>query len=117
MTHHKATLQIKEGAQPRYHRPRTIPFAIRDAVGRELDKLEAEGIIKRVDFSEWAAPVVVVPERDGRLRLCGDYKVTINPYLRVDAHPLPRSEELFAKLAGGEKFTKLDLSNHTNKCH
>ena len=53
---------------------------------------------------------VVVPKKDGHIRLCGDYKVTINPLLTIDSHPLPKPQELFASLAGGERFTKLDLS-------
>ena len=76
----------------------------------ELDRLESVGIIEKVEHSEWAAPVVPVPKGDGKLRLCGDYKVTINPQLMVDKYPLPRPEDLMARLAGGEKFTKLDLS-------
>ena len=62
-------------------------------------------------FSEWAAPVVPVPKADGSVRLCGDYKVTINPELHVDQYPLPTPEDLFATLAGGMVFSKLDLSH------
>ena len=58
-------------------------------------------MLERVDHSEWAAPVVAVPKKDGAVRLCGDYKVTINPFLDVDQYPLPRPEEFFATLAGG----------------
>ena len=49
----------------------TVPFAIRDAVGEELDRLEAEGITERVNHSEWAAPIVAVPKKDGK---CGIIK-------------------------------------------
>ena len=45
--------------------------------------------------------VVPIPKGDGLIRLCGDYKVTINPELEIDLYPLPKPEELFAKLAGG----------------
>ena len=38
--------------------------------------MEMEDIIERVEYSEWAAPIVAVPEKDGRFRICGDYKVT-----------------------------------------
>ena len=51
-----------------------------------------------------------VPKKDGHVRICGDYKVSINPFLAVDQHSLPNAEEIFASLTGGQKFTKLDLS-------
>ena len=111
MKHHRAKLHLKEGAQPRYHRARPVPFANRDKVAKELDRLEGMGILERLETSAWAAPIVVVPKKDGHLRLCGDYKVTINLHLKINSHPLPRAEEMFSKLAGGEKFTKLDLSH------
>ncbi len=60
--------------------------------------------------SEWATPVVVVPKADGGVRPCGDFKVTINPVLKVDQYPSPKAEDLFATLAGGKRFSKLDMS-------
>ena len=44
------------------------------------------------------------------MRICGDYKVTLNQQINIDQYPLPRPKELFAALAGGEQFTKIDLS-------
>ena len=105
----QASLHLKGSPQPKFFRPRPVPFAIRDAVGHELDRLEADTIIEKVTHAERDAPIVAVPKRDGRLRICGDYKVTINPVLKIDQHPLPRPEELFATLSGGKKFTTLDL--------
>ena len=75
----------------------------------ELDRLESSGILEKVSYSEWAAPIVVVP-KDGKIRLCGDYKVTVNSALEVDQYPLPPPDGLFATLAGVTKFTTLDLS-------
>lgn len=106
----KATLHLKEGATPKFFRPRSVPFAIKGAVGEELDTLEAAGIMEKVSYATWAAPIVAVPKKDGRFRICRDYKVTINPVLEVDQHPLLTPAELFATLVGGDKFTKLDLS-------
>ena len=107
----KATLHLKEKAKPKFHKPRPVPFAIREAVGQELDRLEKEGIVEKVAYSEWAAPLVVVPKSDGKLRLCGDYKVTINSELEADSYPLPKPDDLFATLAGGKKFSKIDLTH------
>ena len=107
---YRATLQVKQGASPKFVKPRPVPFATKDAVGRELDRLEKDGILERVPHSDWAAPIVVVPKKDGSFRICGDYRLTVNPVLAVDQYPLPRPEDLFATLSGGTKFTKLDLS-------
>ena len=66
--------------------------------------------MEQVKCSEWATPLVPVPKRDGKIRLCGDYKTTVNPILDVDQYPLPKPEELMATVSGGQKFAKLDLS-------
>ena len=103
-------MQVDPEGPPKFFKPRTAPYAIRGAVEDELDRLEREGILENVTHSQWATPVVVVPKADGSVRLCGDFKVTINPLLRVDQYPLPKTEDLFATLAGGQRFTKLDPS-------
>ncbi|RXN04226.1 putative protein K02A2.6-like protein [Labeo rohita] len=69
------------------------------------------GVISPIQYSEWATPVVPVIKKDGSVRLWGDFKVTLNPAICVDHYPLPRIEDLFASLAGGQLFSKLDLSN------
>ena len=61
---------------------------------------------------EWATPIVPVLKRDGNsVRICGDYKVTVNQEIVVDQYPLPRIEDIFANLSGGKHFTKIDLRN------
>ena len=106
---HKATLQVNPEAMPKFHKARPVLFAIKDAIGAELDRLECEGILK-VNHSTWAAPIVAVPKKDGKFRICGDYKVTVNKSLDIDQYPLPKPADLFAILAGGQLFTKLDLT-------
>ena len=53
---------------------------------------------------------MAVPKQVGKFRICGDYKVTVNAALDIDQYPLPKPDDLFASLAGGQKFTKLDLA-------
>ena len=77
--------------------------------------MEQEGVLGKTHYSEWAAPIVAVPKPDGRLCLCGDYKITVNPVLDVDQYPLPKPKHIFAPLAGGQRFTTLDLSHAYNQ--
>lgn len=110
MKHVRAHLSLKEGASPKFHRPRPVPFAIREVVSQELVRLEEQGILCKVEHSDWASPIVPVLKHDGSIRICGDYKVSINPMLKIDQPPLPNPTELLASLAGGKHFTKLDLT-------
>ena len=87
---------------------------------RNLICIEGEGkgitsctpqVIVKVDHSEWATAIAVVSKADKSVRLCVDYKVTVNPCMEVLQHPLPCAEDIFATLAGGTVFSKLDLSH------
>ena len=89
---------------------RSVPFSPKGAVEQEIYRLEELGVLEHVLHSEWAAPIVVVPKKDGCVRLYGDYKETVNTYLDVDQYPLPKPNELFATLTGGK-----DLQSWT--CH
>ena len=115
MNNFEATLQLKEGARPKFCCARSVPFALKETIEKELDRLEAKGILEKVTHSEWAAPVVPVPKAEGQIRLCGDYKVTINPVLEVDQYPLPKPDNIFATLATGKYFSKIDLTHAYQK--
>ena len=106
----KVNIQLKEHAKPRFCKSRLVPYALRERIERELDRLVEEGIYEPVQHSNWAAPIVTVEKGDGGLRICGDYKMTINPRAECDKFPVPRTEDLLATLSGGKRFTKLDLS-------
>ena len=95
----QVTLQVREDAKPRFCKARSVPFATKEAIEAELDRLESCGILEKVDYSLWAAPIVAVTKKDGKIRICGDYKVTVNQSLEVDQYPLPKPDELFASLA------------------
>lgn len=58
----------------------------------------------------YATPVVLALKKDEGVRLCGDYKTSVNPCLDTDRYSLPRVGDLFAALAGGQEFSKIDLN-------
>ena len=106
----KAKLFVKPESKPKFFKPRQVPYALKGAIEQELDRLENMGVIEKVRYSERVAPIVPVVKPDNSIRVCGDYKVTVNSVLGVDQHPLPNPEDLFVELSGGEKFSELDLS-------
>ena len=58
-----ANLCLREGVQPKFCKPRKLPFAIKPVVGDELDRLESQGVIEKVSHSDWATPIVIVRKR------------------------------------------------------
>ena len=105
----KMELTLKEDNQPHFLNARQMPCALKPKVEEELRRLQNEGILTKVKWSEWVTPIVPVPKKDGSVRLCDDYKVTVNPELQAVQYPLPRIEDIFANFAGGQKFLKIDL--------
>lgn len=83
---------------------------MRTQVDKELERLQEQAIIEPVQFSDWAEPIVPIAKKDWGVRLCGDYKLKVNQASKLDTYPLPRIEDLFASLASGKYFTKLDLA-------
>ena len=94
----------------------SVPFALK-AVGQELDWMEAARVLECVSHSNWSAPIVPEPKKDGQIRICGDFKVMVNPVLRVDQYPLPKPEDLLTTLVGGKKFTKLYIKHAYQRCN
>ena len=106
-----AKIFVTPNAQPHFFKPRPVPYLLKEKVGIEIERLQQAGIIKPVMFSDWGTPVVPVVKKDGSVRLCGDYKVSVDQVSKTDVYPLPRVEDLFASLSGGKFFTKLDLQS------
>ena len=104
-----AKIYVEENATPKYFKARPLPYAMRDMVDKELDRLLADDIIEPVQYSDWATPVVPVMKADKSVRLCGDYKLTVNQVAKLDRYPIPRIEDLYAQLGNGTSYTKLDM--------
>ena len=75
-------LYLKPNAVPVFCRARPVPFSMRDKVDKEIDRMQNVGMMYPIPYSDWATPVVPVLKKDGTVRLCGDYKTTLNKYLK-----------------------------------
>ena len=107
----KAKLHVDPEAKPLFYKAHTILFALRRKVEDELERLEKEDIITPVKFSDRAVPIVPVEKRDGRVRVCGDYNLTVNRAAKTEVYPIPKIKEI-ASLAAGKKFSKLLYLSH-----
>jgi len=101
-------LVMKDDAQPVQNAPRRIPFAQHDRVKAELDRMEGQGIISKVDGpTDWISSMVVVEKLSGDLRICLDPR-NLNQYLKSDQFKIPTVEEMTVRIAGSKHFVKLD---------
>ena len=72
-----------------------------------MDKLLRVGFIKPVDQAAWLSPIVVVPKKSGKLRVCVDYR-KLNAATIKDPFPMPFVDTLLDDVAGHEMYSFLD---------
>ena len=104
-------------------RPYTLPLKHYEWVQREIESLEWAGVITK-SMSKWASPIVVVPKKSApreppKRRLCIDFRKVNELQQEVIAagktkgqisiHPLPKIDEMYAKLKGAKVFSTIDL--------
>ncbi|XP_049278095.1 uncharacterized protein K02A2.6-like [Anopheles funestus] len=104
-------LHVKENVRPTFCPKRPVAYAMQATVEKELDRLEQLNVITPVDYSDWAAPIVVVRKSNGSIRICGDYSTGLNSALQSYEYPLPLPDDIFARLSRCRFFSKIDLSD------
>ena len=95
---------------PVKRRPYQTPFSQRPLLEKHLEGLLEAGII-RPSVSPWASPIVVVPKKDGSLRMAIDYRMTANKALIANSYPLPNIDEVLSSMQGSSVFSCLDLKS------
>ena len=107
----EAKIVVDPAVPPKFCRAHTVSDALKPKVEVELKRLQQTGIIEPTEHSDWAAPIVPVVKKDGLVRICGDYRLTVNRAAKSDTYPLPGVDDIFASLSDGKTFSKLDLAN------
>lgn len=90
-------IKLKPDAKPyALFTPRHVPLLLRAKVNEELARMEAMGVISKVDKpTPWCAGMVVVPKKSGAVRICVDLK-PLNESVQREVHPLPKVDETLA---------------------
>jgi len=103
----KHSIDIKESA-PIQFLTRRVPLALEDKVSKMVEKMLQNNIIRRSN-SEWNSPLVIVPKKDGDIRICLDYR-KLNQITKRPIFHIPSAQEIFDRLGGNAVFSTLDLS-------
>lgn len=105
-------LILKEGSKPySVSTARRVPFPIQKQVKEQLDKMERDGVIKKVtEATDYCAPIVPVRKKGGKIRICVDYK-KLNKNIKRPHLMLPNLEDIAPQLKNSKVFTTLDVSS------
>ncbi|CAB4017360.1 Retrovirus-related Pol poly from transposon [Paramuricea clavata] len=91
--------------------PRRISFPLLPLVEAELKRMKDEGIIEEVtEPTEWCAPIVPIPKKNGQVRICVDLK-KLNEAVKRERCVLPSLDDIAPSLHGSEVFSKLDAAS------
>ncbi|XP_031328049.1 uncharacterized protein K02A2.6-like [Photinus pyralis] len=103
-------LEIDSTVRPIRLKARNVAFALRPKIEAEVEKLIRQGILEPCENPTWTTPIVPVVKSDGSIRICADYKCTLNKALQDDPYPMPTTQEIIAALNGAKVFAKLDMA-------
>lgn len=113
-------VRFSRNYKPVFYKARPVPMAIQEDLEKAYQEGIAKGVWEPVQFNDCGTPVVPIkkpaqPGQKAKLRVCGDYSVSVNRFLPAHRHPLPLPEDLMRKLRGGYGFTKIDLADAYNQ--
>ncbi|GJP47904.1 hypothetical protein CLOM_g7077 [Closterium sp. NIES-68] len=100
-------IELEPGTQPTVRTQWHLTQPELQELRNQLDYLLAKGFI-RPSTSPFAAPIMFTPKKDGRLRMCTDYRA-LNRVMIKSRYPIPRTDELIDNLRGARYFSKIDL--------
>jgi hypothetical protein len=102
-THHR--MELKPGAKPVHSHPYRAGPRARKVEAAEVQRMLKAGVIEP-STAEWVSPVVLVPNPDGSMRFCIDYR-SLNALTLKDSYPLPRMDECIDSLGDATIFSTL----------
>jgi len=76
-------------------------------VKQYIDKLLTTGFIEFVEEATWLSPIVVIPKKNGKLKICIDFK-KLNATTKKDPYPFPFTYEMLNTIARYEAYSYLD---------
>lgn len=104
------SFSLNKNVKPVMLKARKVPFALKDKIELELNRLIEQGVLEPITHPKWCTPIVTVCKENGDVRICGDYRSTLNLALNPEPYPVPSVQGILSALAGGKVFAKLDMA-------
>ena len=101
-------IELKDDAKPYHARAFPIPHIYEQTFKKDLDRLVAAGVLRKINHSEWAAPTFIIPKKDGRVRFVTDFR-KLNKQIKRKPYPLPHIKDMLLKVSNFTYATALDL--------
>lgn len=93
------------------HTARRVPLPLRNAVKQELERMERNGVIRKVNEpTDWCAGIVPVLKPSGAVRICVDL-THLNKCVRRERYVLPTVDDSMGMLSGATVFSKIDANS------
>ncbi|XP_058803777.1 uncharacterized protein K02A2.6-like [Phymastichus coffea] len=104
------SLKLKKDSKPIFFKARSVPFRLIKPVDSALNAWKSCDILQPISTSLYATPIVPILKKDGNVRVCGDYSVTVNPQLIVNDCHMPTTKEMFMDLTGCTCLARIDCA-------
>ena len=113
LRNHKVKLHTKADAKPVAVQMRAMPYHLQERGHMAIEEMLTDGVIEehpRHEPAPWVSNCVLAPKPDGGIRITLDARA-VNKAIEPTNSPIPRPEDIKAKLAGCRVFSKMDLKS------
>jgi hypothetical protein len=107
-------LPLKKGFQPFKQRARQMKAEVLEEVKKEVERMLEAGFIRLCKYVEWISSVVPVQKKDGRWRVCVDFR-DLNRATPKEEYPMPVAETLINTAAGHKILSFMDVNAGYNQ--
>ena len=77
----EVNFELKQNVKPVFKPKRNVPFSSKQDIEIELQRLQENGVVEKVDYSEWASPTVYVKKKNKKIRVCADFSTGLKKEL------------------------------------
>ena len=102
-------IKLKPDAEPYHGKPFPVPHIHELTFKQELDQIEALKVIKKVNRSQWGAPIFIIPKKDSTVRFISDF-IELNKRILRQPYPIPKIQDILLRLEGLRYGTTLYLN-------